>query len=63
MPQVRVVQPTSGGYNQLPVDAWLPFSPYFWVPLFVILFAAVVLAVSPKSDRLARRVLVARRPG
>ena len=59
MPQVRVVRTTSGEYNQIPVDAWLPLSPYFWVPLFVILFAAVVLVVGPKSDRLARRVLVA----
>jgi hypothetical protein len=59
MPQVRVVRTTSGGYNQIPVDAWLPFSPYFWVPLFVILFAAAVVVVGPKSDRLARRVLVA----
>jgi hypothetical protein len=59
MPQVRVVQMTSGGYNQIPVDQWLPFAPYFWVPLFVIVFAAVVLAVGPKRDRLARRVLLA----
>ena len=49
MPQVRVVRTTSGGYNQLPVDAWLPFSPYFWVPLFVILFAAAVLVAGPKA--------------
>jgi hypothetical protein len=59
MPQVRVAQSTSGGYNQIPVDMWLPLSPYFWVPLFVMLFAAVVLAVGPKGDRVARRVLVA----
>jgi hypothetical protein len=59
MPQVRVVQSTSGGYNQIPVDVWLPLSPYFWVPLFVIIFAAAVLAVGPKGDRLARRTLVA----
>jgi hypothetical protein len=59
MPQVRVAQSTSGGYNQIPVDQWLPFAPYFWVPLFVIVFAAVVLAVGPKRDRLARRVLLA----
>lgn len=58
MPQVRVVQATSGGYNQLRVDQWLPFAPYFWVPLFVMLFAAVVLAVGPKHDRVARRVLM-----
>jgi len=58
MPQVRVVQMTSGGYNQIPVDRWLPFAPYFWVPLFVIAFAALVLAVGPKHDRLARRVLL-----
>ena len=58
MPQVRVAQQTSGGYNQLPVDAWLPLSPYFWVPLFVIVFAAVVVAFGPKHDRLARRFLV-----
>jgi hypothetical protein len=57
MPQVRVVRQTSGEYNQIPVDAWLPLSPYFWVPLFVVLFAAVVLAVGPRSDGLARRVL------
>jgi hypothetical protein len=59
MPQVRVVRSTSGGYNQLPVDVWLPLSPYFWVPLFVTVFAAVVLAVGPKGDRVARRVLMA----
>ena len=59
MPQVRVVRATSGEYNQIPVDAWLPLSPYFWVPLFVMLFSAVVLAVGPKTDRVARRVLAA----
>jgi hypothetical protein len=59
MPQVRVVRSTSGGYNQIPVDQWLPFAPYFWVPLFAMLFAAVVLAVGPKRDRVARRVLMA----
>jgi hypothetical protein len=59
MPQVRVVRSTSGGYNQIPVDVWLPLSPYFWVPLFVILFAAAVLAFGPKGDRHSRRVLVA----
>jgi hypothetical protein len=58
MPQVRVVQSTSGGYNQLPVDAWLPVSPYFWVPLFVIVFAAAVLVLGPRGDRVPRRVLV-----
>jgi hypothetical protein len=58
MPQVRVVRSTSGGYNQLPVDVWLPLSPYFWVPLFVIVFAAVVIAVGPRKG-VARRVLVA----
>jgi hypothetical protein len=58
MPQVRVVQSTSGGYNQLPVDAWLPSSPYFWVPLFVIVFAAAVLVLGPRGDRVPRRVLV-----
>jgi len=59
MPQVRVVQSTSGGYNQIPVDVWLPLSPYFWVPLFVMFFAAVALVFGPRSDRLARRVLLA----
>jgi hypothetical protein len=59
MPQVRVVRTTSGGYNQIPVDAWLPLSPHFWVPLFVVLFAVVVLLLGPKGDRLVRRVLVA----
>jgi hypothetical protein len=59
MPQVRVVRTTSGAYNQIPVDVWLPLSPHVWVPLFVILFAAAVLAVGPKVDRVARRVLVA----
>ena len=59
MPQVRVVQQTSGEYNQIPVDGWLPLSPYFWVPLFVVLFSMVVLAVSPKTDRVAWRVLAA----
>jgi hypothetical protein len=58
MPQVRVVRETSGGYNQIPVDIWLPLSPYFWTPLFVTLLAAIVLAVGPREDRLARRVLV-----
>jgi hypothetical protein len=58
MPQVRVVRETSGGYNQIPVDIWLPLSPYFWTPLFVVLFAAVVLVAGPREDRLARRVLV-----
>jgi hypothetical protein len=58
MPQVRVVQSTSGGYNQLPVDVWLPLSPFFWVPLFVMLFAAAVLVVGPKGERVARRVLL-----
>ena len=46
------------GYNQIPVDQWLPFAPYFWVPLFAVLFAAVVLAVGPKRDRVARRMLL-----
>jgi hypothetical protein len=59
MPQVRVVRSGSGGYNQLPVDQWLPSSPYFWVPLFAIVFAAVVLILGPKLDRVARRVLLA----
>jgi hypothetical protein len=59
MPQVRVVRSTSGGYNQIPVDVWLPLSPYFWVPLFVMLFAAVVLVAGPRGDRAARRVLMA----
>ena len=59
MPQVRVVRETSGSYNQIPVDQWLPFAPYFWVPLFAVVFAAVVLAVGPKRDRVARRMLLA----
>ena len=59
MPQVRVVQATSGGYNQLPVDLWLPYEPSLWTPLLVVLFAVVVLAVGPKHDGLARRVLLA----
>jgi hypothetical protein len=59
MPQVRVVRTTSGGYNQIPVDLWLPFSPHVWAPLFVVVFAAVVLVIGPKGDRLQRRVLVA----
>jgi hypothetical protein len=58
MPQVRVVQSSSGGYNQLPVDVWLPISPYFWVPLFVLLFSAVVFVLCPRRNR-ARRVLLA----
>jgi hypothetical protein len=57
MPQVRVVRSTSGGYNHIPAHVWLPLSPYFWVPLFVMLFAAVVLVVGPKGDRIARRFL------
>jgi hypothetical protein len=57
MPQVRVVRSTSGGYNHIPAHVWLPLSPYFWVPLFVILFAAVVLVAGPKGDRVARRFL------
>ncbi len=59
MPQVRVVRSTSGGYNQIPVDKWLPLAPYFWVPLFVMVIAAVVLAVGPKHDRVGRRVVLA----
>jgi hypothetical protein len=58
MPQVRVVRSTSGGYNQIPVDIWLPLSPYFWVPLFAIVFGAVVIALGPK-DGLPRGFLVA----
>jgi hypothetical protein len=59
MPQVRVVRSTSGGYNQIPVDQWLPLAPYFWVPLFVMVIAAVVLAAGPRHDQLARRVVLA----
>ena len=59
MPQVRVIRQTSGGYNQIPTDVWLRLSPYFWVPLFVVVFAAVVIAIAPRSNRLARRALVA----
>jgi hypothetical protein len=59
MPQVRVVRSTSGGYNQIPVDVWLPLSPYFWVPLFVLLFAALVLVIARNGNRLASRVLMA----
>jgi hypothetical protein len=59
MPQVRIVLSTSGGYNQIPVDQWLPFAPYFWVPLFAILFSGVVLALGPKRHPLAWRVLLA----
>jgi hypothetical protein len=59
MPQIRVVQTTSGGYNQTPVDQWLPSAPYFWVPPFAIVFAAVVLTFGPKRERLARRLLLA----
>jgi hypothetical protein len=58
MPQVHVVRQTSGGYNQIPTDLWLPLSPYFWVPLFVVVFS-VVAAAGPKTDRLAGRVLAA----
>ena len=35
MPQVRVVQSTSGGFNQLPVDQWLPSKTSLWAPLSV----------------------------
>jgi hypothetical protein len=59
MSQIRVVRSTSGGYNQLPVDQWLPFAPYFWVPLFVLLFAVAVLALGPREGLVARRVLLA----
>jgi uncharacterized membrane protein len=59
MPQVRVVRSTTGGYNQLPVDQWLPGALYFWVVPFVILFATAVLAAAKREDRLTRRVLLA----
>jgi hypothetical protein len=44
MPQIHVVQNTSGGYNQIPVDQWLPGAPYFWTPVFAIAFGVIVLA-------------------
>jgi hypothetical protein len=59
MPQVRVVQSTTGGYNQIPVDIWLRYSPHFWVPVFAVLFGMIVFAAGPRRDRLARRVLMA----
>ena len=59
MPQIRVVLSTTGGYNQIPVDEWLPAAPYVFVPPFVALFGVVALAAAPNGDRVARRLLVA----
>jgi hypothetical protein len=59
MPQVRIVRSTSGGYNQLPVDAWFPGAAYYWVPLFALVFALAVVVLGPRQERAARRFLVA----
>jgi hypothetical protein len=59
MPQVRIVRSTSGGYNQMPVDEWLPYAPYYWMPLFVLVFAALVLVLNRAGASPARRALLA----
>jgi hypothetical protein len=59
MPQIRVVLSTTGGFNQLPIESWLPGAPYVWVPPFVAVFGAVSLIVAPAGDRHVRRILVA----
>jgi hypothetical protein len=59
MPQIHVVQSTSGGYNQLPVDQWLPGAPYFWTPVFAIAFGVIVLAFAQTRRSTSSRLLLA----
>jgi hypothetical protein len=57
MPQVRIVRSGSGEGNQIPVDQWLPYAPYFALPIFVVVLAAVVLLLDRRGDDTARRLL------
>jgi hypothetical protein len=59
MPQIHVVQSTSGGYNQIPVDQWLPGAPYFWTPVFAIAFGVIVLAFAQTRRSTSSRLLLA----
>jgi hypothetical protein len=59
MPQVRVLLATTGGYNQFPIDLWLPTATYFWIPIFAVAFAAAILLLGPRTDQLPRRFLAA----
>lgn len=59
MPQVRVALSTSGEANQVPVGDWLPVNPYFFVPLFAIALAVLVLVQGRPADVVPRRFLIA----
>ena len=59
MPQIRAVFSTnSGGYQQA-VSDWLPRSPYFFFPTFVVLLAVLVLLLARPSPGSTRRLLLA----
>jgi hypothetical protein len=58
MPQLRYLQSTSGETFHRPPDQWLPFEPYFWLPVFATLLAVVVLLTAPHSGSNARRFLI-----
>ena len=58
MPQIRYVRSTSGETYHRPADQWLPFEPYFWLPVFAGVLAVVVLLTVPRRASTARRLLV-----
>lgn len=59
MPQIRFARSNTGEASQLPVEQWLPGSPYFWVPIFVIGFALAALMFGPNCRPGVRRLVIA----
>ena len=59
MPQLRAVFSTSSENYQQAVRDWLPRSPYFFFPTFVVLLAVLVLVVARPSPGSTRRLLLA----
>lgn len=56
MPQIHTALTANVSVNKQPLDAWLPREPRFFVPLFVVAIATVVLAAR-RLDRLPQRAL------
>ena len=60
MPQVKVALTQSGEANQMSPDVWIPREPYFFVPPFLVVAAAVTwLVAAPSLTRRTRNFLIA----
>jgi len=59
MPQIRAVFLINGADYQQPFQAWLPYTPHFFLPIFVVVLGLAVLIVDRPTSPLTRRLLIA----